>query len=305
MGNCRSAPKTKTKTKTSKPSSTTPATANDYETPFPTTTNPVVDEKTSSSTAALIKAILPVVLPIVRHVASLQLVKDKMILRDEELLEEVDEENLPLGPIDFTLDHINVVDCQTLCKDQECMPEFAWPEQERITKTAKESSSSTTSKTRDDNNLLVLDILGFLMRINLAPGVEFTVPVEGPLGLAVNLEIGTGGKVKHAWIQVEIPKLRIWYVNETRMAYVAFLERPKLVPHLHANADRGKGDFFEMEFASGGGGLDDVVESILCGFGPSSVMRPEKQNSDEKPNWVADVSSVVVATKPSILSVWI
>ena len=155
--------------------------------------------------------------------------------------------------------------------------------------------------------MVVLDILGAGMQVRFGSGIELTVPIEGPLGITADLEIGSGGSIREAWIQLEIPRLRVWFVTDTRRLYLAFLERPRLVPNLHINVDRGKGDFLDMEF-KGGGGLDDTIETVLCGFGPSSSVtmaganeknkkkgnprkastRQGRSRSTEKQSWVAN-----------------
>jgi hypothetical protein len=92
----------------------------------------------------------------------------------------------------------------------------------------------------------------------------------------VTLEIGCGGKEigDNAWLECTVPRLRMWVLQEKVevqgnenaephvKAYIAFFGRPNLTPHLHANADRGKGDFLDMVLDEAGS-LDDVVESIF------------------------------------------
>lgn len=245
-------------------------------------------EEDDCAAATLIRALLPLVLPIVRQVASQQCIAEKMVLLNEvqvvEQEESLKEEHFPIGPIEFHLESVQVLDYTTLATDMQNMPEFAWPETERL---------KTLMQSTPDRGMVALDILGVRMRLRLAPGIEFTVPVDGPMGITATLEIGTGGTIQEAWFQVEIPKLRVWFVTDTRQLYVAFMARPIILPRVHVNVDRGKGDFWEMEFTGEGAGLDDVVESLLCGFGPSSLTTKKEENNSktqakEKRSWVAD-----------------
>jgi hypothetical protein len=256
------------------------------------------DSGGDQSTSAFIQALLPIVLPIVRHVASQQLISDHMIICKEELVKRLDKSNLPIGPVDVSLDHIRILDPDTLEKDMKAMPEFAWPESERYRSLMK--SPSEGAEITQEGNMVVMDITGVTLTARLAPGIELTVPVEGPMGLSANLEVGTGGTISQAKFYLEVPRLRVWFVNEPRYKmYVAFLERPKILPQVHINVDRGRGDFLHMEF-KGGGGLDDIIESILCGFGPSSLTHKSEETTSsgthpttakttpENRSWVAD-----------------
>lgn len=282
------------------------------------------------ATTTLLHGILPIALPIVRKAVSQQLVRDKMLLRNEHLLEEIDlddkgESSLPVGPIDVQLDQIRVVDLETLVKDMKAMPEFAWPMQKRMMvlhkshqenrqkhnqKLALSASSPVSASSAAQQlsppppspppyptEMLILDIEGVKLNLELGPSIELVVPVNGPMGMKVDLEIGSGGSISKASVNVDIPRIRIWYMHETRQAYLAIMARPHILPRIHVNCDRGRGDFFEIEF-NGGGGLDDTIETVLCGFGPSSLTLAEddthgtdKKNSKkskEGRNWVAD-----------------
>jgi hypothetical protein len=280
MGNCRSSP------------ASVPLQV--QVSPPPTKLSPEEDD---CAAATLIRTLLPLVLPIVRQVASQQCIAEKMVLLNEvQVVEQQEkglkEEQFPIGPIEFHLETVQVLDYTTLATDMQNMPEFAWPETERL---------ETLMQSAPDRGMVALDILGVRMRLRLAPGIELTVPVEGPMGITANLEIGTGGTIQEAWFQVEIPKLRVWFVTDTRQLYVAFMARPIILPRVHVNVDRGKGDFWEMEFTGEGAGLDDVVESLLCGFGPSSLTTKKEENNTktqakEKRSWVADALGQTIGT---------
>jgi len=141
-----------------------------------------------------------------------------------------------------------------------------------------------------------MDIVDFRFKIMLGNGIEFVFPVENPFNVKVMLEVGCGGDVigNDAWVECKIPRLRLWITHEEApvavkgneknqkqqqqqsaktstktqvKAYAAFIGRPDLKPNVHVNADRGRGDFFDMVLDEQGT-LDDVVESILMGFGP-------------------------------------
>lgn len=59
-------------------------------------------------------------------------------------------------------------------------------------------------------------------------------------------------------------------------AYIAFIGHPNLMPHVHVNADRGKGDFLQMVLDEAGS-LDDIVESVLMGFGPTKYYEQQQK----------------------------
>jgi len=264
----------------------------------------------------VILSLLPVVLPAVRRVASSLLVREGMVLRDEREVAATDEEEedgawplsalahggdgrLPLGPIGLTLDGVQVVDAETLCADQESMPEFAWPEKELAMRMRdqqrereKTEGDGDSSPSSDDGRLLVLDVLGLVITLRLGEGIELQVPVDGPAGTSIQLEVGAGGTVRRPYIELSFPRLRIWYARDALTAYAAVMARPTIAPHFHVNADRGRGDFLHVEFSDPqGGGLDDVVESVLCGFGPSSLTcggEHDKRAAGRRTNFVAD-----------------
>ena len=255
-------------------------------------------QATGTSTSALIQSLLPVVLPIVRRVISQQCVAQKMVLFQEKKVDSSSTKNI-MGPLEVNLHHINVVDAETMEKDMAQMPEFEWPEKQRcrsLMTSRTRTASSIEDEEKDDNdekNMVVLDVTGVTLTACLEPGIELEIPVEGPMGMKANVELGSGGSIPHAKFYVEVPKLRIWFVNDPKYKlHVAFMARPKILPQVHVNVDRGRGDFLELEFDGAGGGLDDTIESVLCGFGPSSLTRKrveaEGSSKKESRSWVAD-----------------
>jgi hypothetical protein len=270
MGNCRSSPQKEAPVADTSPPPPLPL--------------PNSEPKDDASTAALINVLVPIILPIAQKIISQQLINDKMVIKDEILVEELDEKNLPLGSIEFNLDDIHVLSYETLAKDINDMPEFAWPETERLQELMKDVPGV-------GRGMVALDMTGVKLRLHFGVGIELVIPVDGPLGMKCNLEVGAGGSIKNAWVQVEIPKLRMWFVSETQKLYVAFLERPNMLPCLQVNADRGNGDFMNMEFTAHGTSLDDIVESVLCGFGPSSITMKEDEQTKttkKKRSWIGD-----------------
>ena len=115
--------------------------------------------------------------------------------------------------------------------------------------------------------MIVLDLVELDCLIPLNKGMELSFPAELPFNSKAKIEIGCGGDVKEAWVRLEIPRVRIWFISRTMKLYLAIMERPRLTPNLHVNADRGKGDFMNLVLREDGN-LDDVVETILSGFGP-------------------------------------
>lgn len=236
----------------------------------------VIDE--SCTLGALLQSLMPIVLPIVRQVVSKNCVAEKMVLRDEKEIEKINvsqEDELIVEPLEFDVGEVSIVDSDTLEKDAKASPDFNWP-------------------TFTDG--FCLDLTGVRLKIVFAKGIEFKFPVDGPFGMQADVEIGSGdanSDVKQAWIEFEIPKLRLWYSNVkgSRKAYLAFMARPKFTPNINVNVDRGKGDFMSMDFQEEDG-LDDTIETILCGFGPSSLTKRTEEGDQEKDkvksSWVAD-----------------
>ena len=209
-----------------------------------------------------------------------RLIEDVGILRDEipveAYYEDQPDNTLPLKPLSIEFEDVHVIDPATLAADMEAMPDFAWPERERYEQLMTHCTEGGSV------DMVVLDLMDFDGELRFDKGVEVAVPVKGPFGTQMELEIGYGGTIEEAWVRIRVPQLRIWYVNETKKMYVAFMARPDLIPCLNVNVDRGKGDFLSVNFTEEGG-LDDVVEKILSGFGPNL-----KQKSDEKSSFVGD-----------------
>ena len=237
------------------------------------------------STSALLETIIPMIVPTVRKAVSKSLIESGSILRDEEPIERFDEngpeDDLPIGQIIVNIESITVMDKRTVMNDMKRASNFNWPEKDNV-------DEYMTNKPGTGRQMIVFDLNGFDLVIPLGRGIEYTFPAKLPLGIKTNIEIGCGGSIKEASIRMIIPKMRIWFVNKTRKLYVAFMERPQFTPNLHVNADRGKGDFFDFEFNEEGE-LDDMVESILAGFGPGFEKKVEQSTYKTKKNWVGDV----------------
>jgi len=242
------------------------------------------DYENSSSSAVLVEALLPIILPIIRIAVSKRCVDGKIIQRHEVPIEELDEDDPPIGPLEFSLGRVSVLDLETIERDANDMPEFAWPEQERW-RLLMESAP------RVGRGLVVLDVIGSELRLGLGPGVQIRVPVIGPFGVTGDLEVGAGRSVDAACVRIEIPRVRLWIVPDTGKIYVVVMERFNIVPNLHVNADLGNGDSMDLEFI-GKGSLDNVMESVLCRFGPSSLTmkEDEKTRKTEKKmqNWIGN-----------------
>lgn len=233
-----------------------------------------------SSTSALVESVLSIMLPLVRKSLSNQLINDGSVIHHEEPVTTFDEENMPIGRIEINIEDVLVQNRSAVLKDIETFPNFQWPEKKRT----EELMVNTPGEGRQ---MIVLDLVGFDCKIPFEEGFELTFPAELPMGIKSALEVGCGGKVKKAWIRLLVPKLRFWFVTPTRKAYVAFMGRPQLTPHLHVNADRGKGDFFDITFTEDGS-LDDVVEAVLSGFGPEKFNATKPSTSKTFSSWVGN-----------------
>ena len=242
--------------------------------------NPV--EEPVDSTSALLETIIPMVLPVVRRAVSKSLIESGSILRDEEPLDTYDErspdDDLPIGPIRVQIESIAMMDTQTVIRDMKRAPHFKWPEKDNVEELMK-------NKPHVGRQMIVFDFVGFDIVIPLGRGIEYTFPAQF-LGFKTNIEIGCGGQIKEASVQLRVPNMRVWFINKTRKLYVAFMDRPQFIPNIHVNADRGKGDFFNLEFMEEGE-LDDVAESILAGYGPDFKQKTtQNKNAKNKKNWV-------------------
>lgn len=250
----------------------------------------------SAGTAAFLEAILHMVIPLACQNVSRGMIDGEgmTLLLNEEPLKKGDKADV-LKDIGFHVARINVVDTATLTKDMASMPTFEWPEKERAVELIMKES------------MTVLDLEQVTLKIMLGEGIEFGIPVK-KMGMSATLEIGCGGDTigNDAYFELHLPKVRLWVVlNEQKENFVstkkqvyskvsaAFIGRPNLTPHVHVNADRGKGDFWEMDFSESGS-LDDVVEEILMGFGPKEHYEKEGKhekktsNKSEKQSWVGN-----------------
>ena len=231
------------------------------------------------STAALVELVISSAVPIVRKALSKKLVESKCILFNEKLVEEFDEyqeeDNLPIGKIEIKLEDVLIMDSQTVHSDMLAAPDFSWPEKDRI------DDLMATAPGTAERKMLVLDFVGFNCFLPLGKGIEIAFPIDLPI-LKANVEIGSGGDIEEGSIRLEVPRIRVWFVTETKKLYVAFLDKPDLTPNLHVNLDRGKGDFLNFSLVERGN-LDDVVEEVLCGFGPKQFTgKDETEQEAEK-----------------------
>ncbi|CAB9511803.1 expressed unknown protein [Seminavis robusta] len=262
-----------------------------------TETNPALRGTDPSSaeaagTAALLQALVPMVIPLICKQVSQSMIDDpgQTVLLNEEPLKEGDKAPV-LQDIQLKLTSMALVDPDTLKSDMEKMPKFAWPEANRYAHLMK------------NQRMTVLDISALTLTILLGKGIEFAFPTVSTFGKKINLEVGCGGKNigDDAYFELHIPKLRLWIVLNEQIiqppstkkhvytkVYAALLGRPNLTPHVHINADRGKGDFFEMDLAEEGS-LDEVVENVLMAFGPSEYKEEaEKDKKKTKDSWVGN-----------------
>ena len=230
----------------------------------------------SASTSALVHSFFAIAQPIIRRVISKKLIEKVGVLRDEVPVETYDEDQpdntLPIKPITINFEDVHVIDPDTLQADMEAMPDFAWPEREKYRELMSHCSEGGSV------DMVVLDLIDFDGELRMDKGVEVAVPVKGPFGTQMELEIGYGDDIEEGWVRIRVPKLRIWYVNETKKLYIAFMDRPDLIPCLNVNVDRGKGDFLSVNFTEEGG-LDDVVEEVLSGFGPNLRQKRDASGS--------------------------
>ena len=229
----------------------------------------------AASTSALVHSFFAIAQPIIRRVLSKKLVEQVGVLRDEIPVEAFDEDQpdntLPIKPITINFEDVHVIDPDALQADMEAMPDFGWPEREKYRELMTHCSEGGSV------DMVVLDLIDFDGELRMGRGVEVAVPVKGPFGTQMELEIGYGEDIEEGWVRIRVPKLRIWYVNQTKKLYIAFMDRPDLIPCLNVNVDRGKGDFLSVNFMEEGA-LDDVVEEVLSGFWPN-LKKPDSSSS--------------------------
>jgi len=261
---------------------------------LPTST---ANKTSQDSTVALINAILPSIIPVVCKVVGQSLIADPetTILKHEKKVEHFDKfapaSEQVLSDLHLQMSKICIVDADTVLKDMENMPSFAWPGKGNVRELMRDNSNGVSSSIVNitQDQMTVVDIVDFNVKIMLGKGIEFAIPVESPISKKMMLEIGCGGEIgDDAWFQLQIPKLRVWVVGgvertETDIkrnmkCYVAFFGRPNLTPHVHINADMGRGDFFEIVLDETGS-IDDVVESVLMGFGPKEYQDESTKNN--------------------------
>lgn len=233
------------------------------------------------STSALIESILPLFLPLACQIASKTLISNRCIKKNEILVTTFDEnaptKELPIETIDVSIGDVLVIDRETLQKDMEKDPDFEWPEKRKI------NLLMDSIMGKKEQSLLVIDIVDLNCFIQLGNGIEITFPSNIPL--VGNLEIGSGGDVEKGSVKVSSGRLRVWFSNETKKCYIALMERPLLTPLLHVNADKGNGDNLNI-YLKEDGSLDDVVETIMAGYGP-------KDKLGDKKDGISNISSMI------------
>jgi hypothetical protein len=260
MGNCKS---------------TTAAAPQQKRVEVDVTTN-ANNNSNNHSTAALFRSLFTISNPVLRKVISKQLIEQVGVLKEEtKVTAYTADAELPILPLEIDFENIHIIDSESLEKDMKLMPDFEWPLKEKVSLLIK--NMENFSKERQEG-LLCLDIDNFQAKISFEKGYKITLPVEGPFGKSGELEIGTSPDMPQAWIGVQVPKVRIWFVTHTSTLYLAFLGRPDLKPHVHINADFGRGNFLNSTITEDGS-LDDVVERILSGFGPQEYTKANSKTS--------------------------
>jgi len=238
-----------------------------------------------TSTSAFFKSIFSVAEPIVRRVVSQILIDEHGVLKDEARIpaykHDQPDDTLPIHPLELDFKDLRIIDQQTLALEEEQYPSFEWPTRD------VDADDDGALKDGNPSDMLVLDLIDLSYKMRFQEGIEIIVPFEGPLGIAGNLEVGSGKSMKDAWLQLKVPKLRIWYSKTRMVLYIAFWDRPDMIPHLHVNADFGGGDRTNMNFTEKGS-LDDVVEKILSGFSPKDL---SKKKNDEIQTGSSDSSN--------------
>jgi len=265
MGNsCR-----KSRTTTTSPPTTNNTTR--VGTTNDTNTEAIQSSSSSNSTAALFQPLYQIAEPIVRRIVSQVLLNELSVLYNETrqppYQHNQSEDTLPIQPIQLTVSQVTVVNqTVTTLEQQRHYPDFQWP-------------------STDTEEMMILDLLDLSCKVQFNTGMEIAIPFQVPLtGQAGQLEIGCGSDNtdKEAWIQFKAPHVRIWYSPSDMKLYLALLERPNLIPHVHVNADFGNGDFAHMNFTEDTTILDDVLEEILSSFSPKSFESTTTNNKEQQ-----------------------
>ena len=241
----------------------------------------------NASTAALFRSIFSIARPILRKIISKTLIEDVGVLKDEVRVKAFEKNSeLPILPLFADFENVEVVDAQSLENDMTNMPAFGWPLKDKASELIRKLNDESFQK-EDQEGMLVMDVINFKFKLEFEQGYEIIFPVEGPLGVKCQLEIGTSKDMPRAWLELEVPRLRIWYVCHTQTIYLAFMGRPDLIPHIHVNADFGRGDIFNVSIKEEGP-LDDVVERILSGFGPHEYLKSTQNNNNKRVSCMGD-----------------
>lgn len=257
-----------------------------------TVTTVLHNNSNNNATSSMLHSMLPMALPVIRQVICRQVIEKGIVLYYEDPVptdsfrENMSEEDLPFKPIQLEVQDINVVHRDELISDMEQYPDFGWPEKDKVRELMMNNGPE------EEVGMVVFDMINVDLRLSLGPGYELVVPVK-KFGVKVDLEIGYGGKIDHGSIQFKGPLLRVWYVTDTRKLYLSFLKRPNIIPNFNVNADRGKGDFAFMNFTETSTTLDDVVERVLCDFGPglkglSQKGKKKKKDNESSHSWIGE-----------------
>jgi len=246
-----------------------------------------------NSTSALFRSIFNIAEPILRRIISQMLLDDYGILRDEKPVNgykhDQSDDSLPIQPLELKFKDACIVNQKCLWDEVKECPTFEWPGFND-----KESSVDVYSNRTD---MIVLDVIDFDCVIKFSKGIEIELPFVGPLGISGNLEVGSGGSIQEASMQFLNPKIRLWYLHTEKKAYIAFMERPDIIPNFNVNTDFGRGDLFSMDFSEQGI-FDDVVEDVLTRFSPKQMLlEPNSTNTKRKKNEKESfVSKIIVKT---------
>ena len=247
---------------------------------------PIPLEKTQGrevehTSSAVIDAFLSMCLPMVRYILSKKLIQKGLVLRDEQLVSLKENglmENLPIQPLSVQVGAVRLVKAKSLRSDMDARPEFEWPERDQVENLMQSYPEGETA-------MVVVDAQDVECEIRLGRGIELAFPINDKLGVMGKLEIGSGGTVEEAWARFYCPTLRFWFVLETGKVYIAFMDKPIITPHLNVNVDRGHGDFLNKTFTKTGTILDNILGTVLSGFGPTTK---EEQRHRMDKNWVGD-----------------
>ena len=195
-----------------------------------------------TTAADLMHALTCLSLPLVRRSLCKSYFDAGAILRHEVRLETLDPDDLPLCPIRLHCEGVKVLDFESLKRDQRVWKSFEWPAD------TEEMMGAGRAGNPGEAELVVVDMFCVNIEVRFAEGIEFAFPL--PSG--VQLEIGCGGRVKNASIQIFAPQLRCWFNARQDSIKMAFMRKPTCETLLHANVDVLGCDFMGMIFRRSG-----------------------------------------------------